>query len=121
MAVIEIGCPACGRTLRVGKEHGGKQIRCPACQQISIAPGQPANAPPSVDGSNDDAKESSKWHVRMPDGPIYGPIEWDELLKWAAEGRIAADCEVSGSGAGPWRRAGELVPNLVVIDTRPAG
>ena len=57
----------------------------------------------------------------MPEGPNYGPIAWDEVLVWAAEGRIAADCELGESERGPWRKAGELIPNLVVSGTKPVG
>src|SRR4029079_16071287 len=34
--IMDLACPACGRTLRLADEHSGKQIRCPACQQVSV-------------------------------------------------------------------------------------
>jgi hypothetical protein len=113
---VEISCPACGRTLRVADEHAAKQIRCPACQQISITPGMAENsATPGADQASaalETDRSATSWHVRTPDGPVYGPIDWTQVLAWAAEGRIAADCELAESGQGPWRPAAELVSNL---------
>jgi len=37
---IEMQCPGCGQTLRVGDEHAGKQARCPQCGTITRVPGQ---------------------------------------------------------------------------------
>jgi phage FluMu protein Com len=122
MGVVDIGCPACGRTLRVAEEHAGKQIRCPACQQISVVPEKRENTVYLKSGADPDTNRNvTSWHVRMPEGPNYGPIAWDEVLAWAAEGRIAADCELGESERGPWRKAGELIPNLVVSGTKPVG
>src|SRR5262245_35879123 len=115
---MEIACPTCGRTLRVADEHAGKQIRCPACQQISVTPGNPEN---SAATAAEPERTATSWHVRTPDGPIYGPIGWDEVLVWAAEGRITADCELSESVQGPWHSATELVPNLPTLGRHPSG
>jgi hypothetical protein len=117
---INIGCPACGRTLHVADEHAGKQIRCPACQQISIAPAMSGNiAAAEPSGVAEVQPTATSWHVRTPEGPIYGPIGWDEVLAWAAEGRIAADCELAESGNGPWRNAAELMPQLPTSTASP--
>jgi hypothetical protein len=118
---MEIGCPACGRTLRLAEQHAGKQIRCPACQQISVAPGKVeiGSDSPVLD-ENVAARSASSWHLRMPEGPIYGPIGWDELLAWAGEGRIAGDCELAGSRSGPWRAATDLLPASVLPRSEPA-
>jgi len=104
--VLEIRCPSCGRTLRIADEHAGKQVRCPACQQISTAV---AAASPSSTAGGD------TWHLKTPEGPIYGPISWRELQDWAAEGRISADCQLAESGSGPWQEAGELLPQLRAV------
>jgi hypothetical protein len=111
--MLEIGCPSCGRTLRVAEAHVGKQIRCPACQQISIAPEMAANAAaPEAPSAAQAERPATNWHVRAPDGPIYGPIAWDEVLAWADEGRIDADCQLARAGDGPWQAATELIPTL---------
>ena len=107
---LEIRCPGCGRTLRIAEEHAGKQVRCPACQQISTA-GAAAGAGREAFGSS--VSESvATWHLKTPEGPIYGPISWPEVQTWAAEGRISADCQLAEGMSGPWRQAWELMPRL---------
>jgi hypothetical protein len=100
---LEIRCPNCGRTLRIADEHAGKQVRCPACQQISTA----VAATDPLRSSTSDT-----WHLKTPEGPIYGPISWREVQDWAAEGRITADCLLAESGSGPWQPAEDLLPHL---------
>jgi phage FluMu protein Com len=109
---LEIRCTNCGKTLRVGDEHAGKQVRCPACQQISVAPAA-AGAAGQPGGST-----GSTWHMRTPEGQTYGPVAWSQIQHWAGEGRLAADCFVAESPAGPWRGAAELFPSLT--PQRPA-
>jgi phage FluMu protein Com len=110
---LEIRCTGCGKTLRVGEEHAGRQIRCPACQQISVAPAASMATATSLaqpgQAANPDAQE---WHMRTPEGQTYGPVSWPQLQAWAGEGRLAADCYVGQSNAGPWRGAAELFPSL---------
>jgi hypothetical protein len=119
---LEIGCPGCGRRLRIGEDHAGKQIRCPACNHISQAP-EMAGAPSDGNASSTTATapDATTWHVRSPDGPIYGPIAWNEVQLWADEGRIAADCQLAQSAAGPWREASELLPGLKAMAVPLAG
>jgi hypothetical protein len=122
---IELGCPGCGRTLRVAEEHAGKQIRCPACQQISLAPQIAEKNSLAAAATDESAEQATTWHVRTPEGAVYGPIAWNELVSWAAEGRVAADCEVSQSREGPWRDAAELldvrpVPGAANVQQQPA-
>ena len=113
MSIVELSCPTCGRTLRVGQQHAGKQIRCPACQQISIAPGGVRNEGEEPAAASETAAgNATSWHVRMPEGPIYGPVAWSEVQSWAAEGRIVADCELADAASGPWRRADDMLPFL---------
>lgn len=104
---LEFRCPACGRPLRIAAEHAGKQIRCPACQQISTAatPGSLSEAAATT--------PTTTWHLKTPAGPIYGPISWPEVEAWAAEGRITADCQLSESSGGPWTDASEYLPQLL--------
>ena len=110
---IEIVCPSCGRQLRIAAEHVGKQIRCPACQQVSTSlgpaalPVQTAATQVSLDTAN-----PTLWHVRTPEGAVYGPIRWEIVLDWAEEGRIADDCELSQASDGPWQPAANLIVGL---------
>ncbi len=50
---IDTKCPGCGRLLRVGDEHLGRQARCPACSTIYVVPsGQtPVEPPGALDGN----------------------------------------------------------------------
>lgn len=111
---LEIRCTNCGKTLRVGDQHAGKQVRCPACQQISVAPAGDSLAT-SLGGS----ASGSSWHMRTPEGQTYGPVSWSQLQAWASEGRLAADCFVAESAAGPWRGAAELFPKLTPLKPAP--
>jgi hypothetical protein len=104
---LEFLCPGCGRPLRIAAEHAGKQVRCPACQQISTA---------ATSGAASAAAETppaATWHLQTPEGPIYGPISWNDVEAWAAEGRITADCQLAESGAGPWSAASDFLPQLL--------
>lgn len=106
---IEATCPGCGRLLRVGDDAAGKPIRCPACNQVSTAPGvTAARALPDVE-----------WYMRTPEGHTYGPVKKSELDGWAAEGRLAADCTLSQSASGPWSPATQLFPTLRPMPTSP--
>jgi hypothetical protein len=115
-ATLDIVCPSCGRTLRIDAEHAGKQVRCPACQQISAAPGpvNEASRDPRCEAAEEDL---ARWHVRTPEGVVYGPIAWGELLRWVSEGRVAADCELAPSADGPWQAAGTVLPVLNAAPT----
>jgi hypothetical protein len=120
--IMDLACPACGRTLRLADEHSGKQIRCPACQQVSIAPaGESGEQGDRGQGTGDrgQGSDGSGWHLRMPGGPIYGPVGWDDITAWAREGRIAADCELAEAARGPWRAATTVLPQLVVSLPQP--
>ena len=118
---LDIACPACGRTLRVADQHAGKQIRCPACQQVSVAPRGPQDAAtPATSPATEQATNPPVWHVRTPEGAAYGPIGWSEVLGWVAEGRIAADCELAESGQGPWQPAASFLPGLLPTPVDPA-
>lgn len=60
------------------------------------------------------ASDTARWHLRTPEGAVYGPITWPELLSWVAEGRVAADCELASAEGGPWQRADTVLPVLRV-------
>jgi hypothetical protein len=67
----------------------------------------------------DTVKKTPTWHLRMPEGPIYGPIGWDQLLTWAGEGRIAADCELAEQRSGPWQKAVDVLPHSMLCLNQP--
>ena len=103
---IEVRCEGCGRTLRVADEHAGKALRCPACNHISTAPAAGGSPP------GDLAPPAARWHMRTPEGQTYGPVDEEELARWAREGRLAGDCELASSAAGPWQPATVKFPAL---------
>lgn len=107
---IEIQCPGCQRTLRVSDEHAGKQLRCPACQTVTQAE-LPEPATQTL--------ELASWHMRTPDGQVFGPVPWSEVQRWIGEGRIAADCQLANSLGGPWRPAPDLIPALRTLTPKP--
>jgi len=110
---IEISCPGCGRKLQIDAADQGKQIRCPVCQQISVVPASTDDEQAAGgDMAAETAQPATIWHMRTPEGPIYGPVTWAQIDAWAGEGRIAADCELADSSSGPWRAATELIPEL---------
>ena len=112
---IEIRCPNCNRTLRVSDEHAGRPLRCPACQQVTTAPAAGTTA---ADGAA--AHEPAIWHMRTPDGQVFGPVTWRRVNEWVAEGRIAADCQLASSVSGPWRGAAQAFPALQPLVAGPA-
>lgn len=116
---LEIRCIGCGKTLRVGDEHAGRQVRCPACQQISMAPSSLASGvlPLSLGGVAN--ADQAAWHMRTPEGQSYGPVSWTQLKDWASEGRLAADCHVAEDASGPWRGAAELFQALTPLQPGP--
>jgi hypothetical protein len=111
---IEIRCPTCNRTLRVSDEHAGKPLRCPACQQVSTAPAAGTTAADAAA-----VHEPATWHMRTPDGQMFGPVTWRSVEQWVAEGRIAADCQLASSVSGPWRSAVEAFPALQPLVAGP--
>jgi hypothetical protein len=98
---IETKCPTCERTLRVGDEHAGKQARCPMCNTIYVVPGGTATEPSP-------AAPRDLWHMRTPEGQVYGPVSHAELEGWLAEGRISAECELRTGENQAWRPADEV-------------
>src|SRR3954467_2601684 len=97
---IELSCPGCGRKLQVDAEDHGKQIRCPVCQQISVVPVSAGDSK-TAEGERAGVAEKAAtiWHMRTPEGPVYGPVSWAQIESWAADGRIAADCELADSSS----------------------
>ena len=111
----EISCPGCVRSLRIADEHAGRLLRCPACNHISVAP--PAaggGSPPAIVAAAESAAAQAKpeWHMRTPEGQVYGPVSWSDLSRWVDEGRIAEDCSLAQSAVGPWRAAAEIFLEL---------
>lgn len=110
---IDIRCPGCSRTLRVGDQYAGRQVRCPACQTVSAAPAQEPQG--GGLGAPLSDRAAATWHMRTPEGATYGPVSWDELSAWAAQGRMEAECELAEQASSPWRPASEIFPALAAV------
>ena len=41
------------------------------------------------------SSNGQKWHLRIDDGSVYGPVPTADLVLWAEDGRIAPGCELS--------------------------
>ena len=54
---------------------------------------------------------SETWHLRKPDGAVYGPVALDLLCAWAADGRVAPDDQVSADQV-DWQPA----PTLTALE-----
>jgi hypothetical protein len=111
---IETKCTACGKTLRVGDEHAGKQARCPVCNTIFVVP-------PGSAGASATPPDTDRWSMQTPEGQIYGPVPKSDLDRWFAEGRIAHDCQLRCGDDDPWRPAGEFYGALATPRPAPAG
>lgn len=124
---IELLCKGCGQKLRVPDEHAGKQARCPSCQAITSVPAgaaglgtastdMPGMEMPSTEMPSTEMKvpmsPPARWSMKTPDGATYGPIDKSELDRWAAEGRLNAQCQVKNESDQQWRSAGLVYPLL---------
>lgn len=105
---IDTTCQSCGKRLRVGDEHAGKQARCPACQNVYTVPENPALS--QIGASNDTGPDG--WQMKTPDGLIYGPITKADLDRWCAEGRIIPQSQLLQVGSPQWQWAAEVYPQL---------
>lgn len=52
-------------------------------------------------------KPGVAWHLRTPEGTVYGPAKVDALRHWAEQGRIGPGCHVSSDGT-DWMPAKSL-------------
>jgi hypothetical protein len=133
---IESTCQGCGKTLRVGDEHAGKNARCPHCQSIYIVPAaSPAYSPSSFAASSyptsanpaaaysaaagtvfptamKKSKPEGRWTMKTPDGVMFGPVPRSELDRWRAEGRITPQSQLQQEGSDQWLWAGQVYSEL---------
>jgi hypothetical protein len=136
---IDTRCPSCQAKLRIGDEFAGQQARCPVCQTIYLVPEQLVAQEPVVSelvvaeeavAASDAAPvpntavvepvatseplpppDGTRWYLRTPEGPIYGPVTPEVFDRWVQEGRVTPDCHVC-AGDHAWRPAPELFPQI---------
>lgn len=116
---VETICTGCGKRLRVSDEHAGKLARCPQCQTTYTVPAAAAaTGMPSQPLVNMSATVD-RWQLRTSDGLTYGPIAKAELDRWLAEGRVTPQSQILQEGAGQWRGAAEIYPQLAAASATP--
>lgn len=67
----------------------------------------------AVSGSSQDPSPAG-WHLRIPEGRTYGPVDRAKLERWLQEGRIDAECSLRHGDQGPWIPAATLFPQVGV-------
>jgi hypothetical protein len=125
---IDTLCPSCQAKLRIGDEFAGQQARCPACDTVYDVPAanairsepEPAEtAAPLVEAKSPatvaelPAPDGTRWYLRTPEGPIYGPASAEVFHRWVDEGRVDAECHVV-AGDNIWRPAGVPFPEILI-------
>src|SRR5260370_40980448 len=54
METLTFQCGHCNKLMAVGTEYLGRQVRCPHCQQVVIAPTQPAPTSPLPEAAQEE-------------------------------------------------------------------
>ncbi|HEX4128961.1 MAG TPA: DUF4339 domain-containing protein [Pirellulales bacterium] len=101
-----------GRPLSTGTGGGGSGAQGASVAVASAAPA----AVPSAAAMIDPIAEAPalQWYVLPPGGGAqYGPAAGDLFRMWIAEGRVSGDALVWRQDWPEWRRAGDVLPQLV--------
>lgn len=61
------------------------------------------------------------FHVRIPEGQIFGPARRSEIDQWVIQGRIDGECEMRESGTGIWKKSSNFYPILGLPDEIGSG
>jgi hypothetical protein len=83
MQTVNFQCGHCGNLMAVGTENLGQQVRCPHCQQVVVAPPEPAPAPaaaetafqPTVPHDHEDIFAPPAPTEDLFDGPLLPKLE----------------------------------------------
>lgn len=70
----------------------------------------PVPAPSVISPSRETAPAG--WHLRIPEGRTYGPVDRAKVDRWLQEGRIDSDCLLRQGDQGEWIPAATLFPQL---------
>ncbi len=137
---IQVRCPSCKKLLKARDDKMGQKVRCPNCKSVLVIPQAsasaakapatkaPAAAAPPPPKKSPPPTPRDEWYVNSYDGNQYGPITKAELDGWVAESSVTADCQVRQEGAGGWRPAPSVYPQLAAgaaaapaVDADPLG
>ena len=121
---IETKCTGCGKLLTVAAEFAGRSARCPVCNTIYVVPQPPVVEAPAANLPATDSPVAettvgsptppldSNWFMKTPEGPIYGPVQRIELLRWVRDGRVTHDCQLRPEDKSDWQAADIEFPAL---------
>lgn len=119
---IQIHCGQCDAKLHVEDSLVGGEVRCPKCEYVIQVQQETAESEASEQTSadrvesttNGTTEEEHAWHLRIPEGRVYGPVDKKILDQWVTEGRVSHDCEVrhDGSTEDDWHSAVITYPML---------
>jgi hypothetical protein len=127
-------CPACDTMYTVVATPVAKASPSPEAPRAESAesmPTAPSSSPPSpapasessspakstatpdaeVDLAELPAADGTRWYLRTPEGPLYGPVDETTFRHWVSEGRVTPDCFVC-PGDNAWHAACEVFPTL---------
>lgn len=61
------------------------------------------------------------YHLRIPEGKIFGPVTAEQLDQWVAEGRIDDQCQIRIEGGTIWEKPSRWYPVLDLPQELGAG
>ncbi|PQO27857.1 hypothetical protein C5Y97_26390 [Blastopirellula marina] len=61
------------------------------------------------------------FHVRIPEGQIFGPVPLRQIDQWVIEGRIDDHCDIREAGSGNWKKSFQYYPILELPEEVGAG
>ncbi len=111
------GCPRCRKSsvARIPRKPwmraipGSKHVSCMACNMDFVIvgslnlPDERTDKKPVVTNFEKDLE----WYVKLPDGDVYGPFNFEELIEQAGDFRIAPEYTIS-TNQEDWVRASEI-------------
>lgn len=119
-------CPHCGAKFDIPPVEaelgppGEAEEVAGATVEADPAPNAPARQPPASPVPRSEptapmpAAGGQGWFLRNPTGETYGPAPPEQLDRWLAEGRVAADAWVWSAPWSEWRQAADVFPDRVV-------
>jgi GYF domain 2 len=108
--MIDFGCPRCGTQQRAPDSAAGKEASCARCgQRLRVPEAQPLQAV-LVEPEAAPTTIAGQWFYALGEKQ-YGPVNWAELQRMAAEGQLSKEDRVWSEGMVNWQDAG-TVPRL---------
>src|SRR5581483_1823313 len=77
MPTVQFQCGGCGKLMAVDAQHVGKQVRCPHCQAVVLAPAAPAPQP--MNPAQPPSSLTNAPSAQEPDS-IFAPAATDDLF-----------------------------------------